>query len=171
MEADMKARSIILTIAVVALLAAPTSVLAQRGPGGGPGWHGVGMGGDHLGFFERRLPRMAEELGLSDEQLAKIEAIVDSARPEIETYVEQLREGQEAYRAANDDPTVFNEGAFRAHAAAQNEIQTNLRVVVGKTKAEVFKVLTPEQIEQIVDMRSNFGKRSHRGGGGRGSSS
>ena len=33
----MKARNIILTIAVAALLAAPTSVFAQRGPGGGPG--------------------------------------------------------------------------------------------------------------------------------------
>jgi Spy/CpxP family protein refolding chaperone len=125
------------------------------------------MGGDHLGFFERRLPRLAEELGLSDEQLEKIEAIVDSARPEIEAYVEQLREGHEAYRAANNDPTVFNEGAFRAHAAAQNEVQTNLKVVVGKTKAGVFKVLTPEQIEQLQEMRDSFGKGSYRRGGGR----
>lgn len=167
----MKARNIILTIAVAALLAAPTSVFAQRGPGGGPAWHDGGMGGDHLGFFERRLPRMAEELGLSEEQLDKIQAIVETARPDIEEYAEQLRDEREAYRASNDDPTVFNEGAFRAHAGRQNGIQTNLMVLVGKTKAEVFKVLTPEQIEQIVNMRSDFGKRSHRGGGGRGSSS
>lgn len=167
----MKARNTILTIAVVALLAVPTSALAQRGPGGGPGWHGEGMGGDHLRFFERRLPRMAEELGLSDEQLEKIEAIVDSARPEIESYAEQLRESREAYRATNDDPTVFNEGAFRAHAAAQHEIQTDLGVAVGKTKAEVFKVLTAEQIEQLEEMRENSGKRSYRRGGGRRSSS
>lgn len=167
----MNARNIILTIAVVALLAVPTSVLAQRGPGGGPGWHGDGMGGDHLGFFERRLPRMAEELGLSDEQLDTIQAIVDAARPEIEAYAEQLRESRDAYRAANDDPTVFIEGAFRAHAAAQNEIQTNLMVVVGKTKAEVFKVFTPEQIEQLQEMRGNFGKSSYRRGGGRRSAS
>jgi Spy/CpxP family protein refolding chaperone len=165
----MKARNIILTIAVAALLAAPASVSAQRGAGGGPAWHDGGMGGDHLGFFERRLPRMAEELDLSEEQLNKIQAIVDTARPGIEIFAEQLRDERQAYRAANDDPTVFDEGAFRAHASKQNEIQTNLMVLVGQTKAQVFKVLTPEQIEQIVEMRNSFSKRSHRGVGGRGS--
>jgi Spy/CpxP family protein refolding chaperone len=171
MEALMTARNIIVTIAVAAFLAASTSVFAQHGPGGGPTWHDGGMGGDHLGFFERRLPRMAEELGLSEEQLDAIQAIVDTTRPEIESYAEELRDEREAYRATDDDPTVFNEGEFRAHASKQHEIQTNLMVLVGKTKAEVFKVLTPEQIEQIVDMRNNFRKRSHRGGGGRGSRS
>jgi Spy/CpxP family protein refolding chaperone len=165
----MKARHIILTIAAVAVLAAPTTVLAQRGPGGGPGWHGGGEGGDHLGFFERRLPRMAEELGLSDEQLEKIQAIADAARPEIEAHAEQLRESREAYRAANDDPTVFDEAAFRSHAAAQHEIQTDLMVAVGKAKADVFAVLTPEQREQLEEMRASFGGRKafRRGGGHR----
>jgi len=167
----MKTSTIILTLAVVAVLTAPTSVLAQRWPGGGPGWHGDPMGGDHLGFFQRGLPRMADELGLSDEQLEEIQSIVESARPAIEAYIEQLRESREAYRAVNDDPTVFNEGAFRAHAAAQNEIQTNLMVVVGQTKAEAFKVLTPEQVAKFQELRGSYGKNSNRRGGGRRSAS
>jgi len=186
----MKARNIILSIAAVVILTTPTTVLAQTGPGpgdgtgsggawgGGQGPHGGGQGRfgnpegeDGLRFFERMLPRLAEELGLSEEQLSEIQAVVEEARPKIETYAQQLRDGREAYRAANDDPTVFNEGAFRAHATAQHSIQTELGVVVGQTKAEAFKVLTPEQLAQLEEMRENFGKRSFRRGGGRRSSS
>jgi Spy/CpxP family protein refolding chaperone len=40
-------------------------------------------------------------------------------------------------------------------------------VVAGKAKADVFAVLTPEQREQLEEMRGDFGKRSFRRGGGR----
>jgi Spy/CpxP family protein refolding chaperone len=169
----MRARHIILTIAALAILAAPTAVLAQGGPGDRPGPHGpdpggfFGGGGDHLGFFERGLPRMAEDLGLSDEQLDKIQAVIDAARPKIDDYAEQLREGHEAYRAANTDPTVFDVDAFRAHALQQHQIQTELMVVVGKAKAEIFSILTPEQREQLKEMRGTFGPKSFRRGGRR----
>ena len=180
----MKARHIILTIAAVAILTAPAAVLAQTGPGPGDGsgsggaWgggHGPHDGGqsrfgnpegaDGLRFFERMLPRLAEELGLNEEQLSEIQAVVDEARPKIEAYAQQLREGREAYRAANQDPTVFNEGAFRAHAAAQHSIQTELGVVAGQAKADALKILTPEQLEQLEEMRGNFGRKIRRGGG------
>jgi Spy/CpxP family protein refolding chaperone len=196
----MNARHIILTIAALAILAAPAAVLAQQGPGPGAGegtcegtgpgagsgtgsgmgagrsFHGHGHGRHHddgvrgLGFFDRRLPRLAERLGLSDEQVEQIQAIVDEARPTMDEYAEQLRVEREAYREANDDPRTFDEGAFLTHAAAMHEIQTALGVVVGQTKANVFGVLTDEQIEQLGEMRDNFEGRSRRGGGRRSSS-
>ncbi len=100
----MRARNIILTIAAAALVAVALSLAAQGVPGGGPGdgpgggaWgHGHHRGGgnngpgDGLAFFDRMLPRIAEKLGLTDEQLAEIQNIVDAARPEIENYAEQL---------------------------------------------------------------------------------
>jgi Spy/CpxP family protein refolding chaperone len=190
MEVDMKARHIFLTIAAAIVLAAPPAVFAQAGPGpgdgsepgaawgGGHGPHGGGPGqfghpedGDGLHFFEHMLPRLAEELGLSDDQLSQIQTIIDAARPEIEGFVEQLREGREAYRAENDDPTVFNEATFRAHAEAQHSIQTELGVIAGQAKADALKVLTPEQLEQLDEMRGTFGRKSFRQGGGRRSSS
>jgi Spy/CpxP family protein refolding chaperone len=186
----MKARHIFLTLAAAIVLAAPTTVLAQTGPGPGDGsgsggaWggdqgrHGGGHGrfGDHEGgdglrFFEHMLPRLAEELGLSDEQLSEIQTIVDTARPKIEDSAQKLREGRETYREAIEDPTYFNEEAFRAHAEAQHSIQTELGVVVGQAKADVFSVLTPEQREQLEEMRGSFGKRSFRHSGGRRSNS
>jgi len=182
----MKARHIILTIAAIVALAAPTAVFAQTGPGpgegdgsgpglgsgfghhgGGRGGFGSGDGSDGLRFFERMLPRLAEELGLSDEQLDQIQGIIDATGPEIERLAGLLRDGREAYRAEHNDPTIFDEGAFRAHAAAQHQIQTELGLVVGRTKANVFSVLTPEQIEELEGMRRGFGSKSYRRGGGR----
>jgi Spy/CpxP family protein refolding chaperone len=182
----MRARHIILIIAAAIFLAAPTTVSAQAGPGpgdgsgpvggwgggrgphgGGPGWFGDPEGGDGLHFFEHMLPRLAEDLGLSDEQLEEIQAILDAARPEIEDLIEQLREGREAYRASIDDPTVFDEPAFRTHAEAQHKIQTELGVVAGKARADALKVLTPEQLAQLEEMRGSFGEKMLRRGGGR----
>ena len=185
----MKARHIILTIAAVVILTAPATVLAQTGPGpgdgtgsggawgGGQGPHGGGQGrfgGDDaargLGFFERMLPHLAEELELSEKQLAEIQAIVDKARPKIEEHAQALRDGRDAYRAANEDPTYFNEESFRAHATVQHQIQTELGVVAGQAKADALGVLTPEQLAQLEEMRGNFGRKFRRGGGRRSSS-
>ena len=185
----MRARNIILTIAAAAILTAPAAVFAQAGPGpgdgsgsggtwgGGHGPHGGGHsrfgnpeGADGLRFFDRMLSRFVEELELSEEQLSEIQAVIEEARPKIEAFAQQLREGREAFRAANEDPTVFNEGAFRAHAAAQHSIQTELGVVAGQAKASALKVLTPEQLEQLEEIRGNFGKTIRRGGGRRSSS-
>ena len=182
----MKARNIILTIAAIAVLAAPAAVFSQQGPGNGDGtgsgWgnrghrggamgrHGGGPG-DHMGFFERMLPRLAERLELSDEQLEQIQTIVDATRPEIEVLTDQLRTGREEFRASNEDPTVFNEAEFRAHADSQHKIQTEIGVIAGVAKAKVYQVLTPEQREQLQDMRGNFGRKGSRSGAGRRSGS
>jgi len=185
----MKARHIILTFAAAIVFAMPTTVLAQTGPGpgdgsgsggawgGGHGRHGGGQGqfggndASHgLRFFEHMLPRLAEELGLSDEQLGEIQTIIDTARPQIEEFAQQLRDSRETYRGAIEDPTYFNGEAFRAHASAQHQIQTELGVVAGQAKADALKVLTPEQLAQLEEMRGNFGKKSYRRSGGRRSS-
>jgi Spy/CpxP family protein refolding chaperone len=168
----MKIRNIILTIAALALVLAPAAASAQRGPGsghGGSSFRGFGgPGGGHgLEFAERMLPRMAERLGLSDEQLAAIESILDEAQPTIDDYAEQLREGRESYREAIDDPTVFDEGAFRAHLAAQNDIQVELAVTVAEARAKIFGALTQEQRDQLEEMRANRWDKSSRRGGGR----
>ena len=176
----MKTRNIILTILAAVLIAVPGSALAQSGPGYGPGGgggygphgghHGGFAGGDGGGilpFLEHMLPRLAERLELSDEQVAQIQTILDKARPDIEKYVGLLRDGREAYRTANDNPTIFEETVFRAHAADQHIFQVELMVVAGKAKADVFQVLEPEQREQLEEMRGDRGKRFTRRSGGR----
>ncbi|HSO22473.1 MAG TPA: Spy/CpxP family protein refolding chaperone [Chondromyces sp.] len=171
----MKARKIILSIAVAAAIAAPTALLAQGGPGMGPGAghgrHGGHMGGFNdgagPGFLEHMLPRLAERLTLSDEQVAEIESILDEARPTIEAYAEKIRAGREAYRAAQSDPTTFDEGAFRAHAAEQSRLRTEQMVAAQDAKARALAVLSPEQLAELEAMRGEAGKRHMRRPGGR----
>ncbi len=181
----MRARNTILTIAAAALIAVPLALVAQgvpgggngQGPGGGPGggaWghgpQGGGNGFDHgLGFIERMLPRLAEELGLTDEQLQEIRAIVDEARPAIEAATAQLKALHEARRETHD-PAVFNEGEVRAFAADLAEIQVELMVIGEQARAKALQVLTEEQRQQLEEMRGNFAKRSTRRPGGRRSS-
>jgi Spy/CpxP family protein refolding chaperone len=168
----MKTRNFIITIAAAALITVPLTVVAQGGPNGGSGggaWrHGPGGGGfsggpgNGLGFFDHMLPRLADSLDLTDQQLDEIQTIVDEARPLIDSYIEQLQTSREAYREAHPDPAVFDEGAFRAHATEQARIQVELMAVVQSTKAKAFAVLTPEQLAQLEEMRGAFGKRSMR---------
>lgn len=169
----MKTRTIILTIAAAAI-ALPAALMAQGVPGIGPGagvgfhhGHGGGFDDDGPGFLEHMLPHLADRLGLSDEQAARIETILDDARPTIEGYAEQLRVGRDAYREAHADPTVFDEAAFRAHAAEQSRIQIELMVSAQRTKALVLAELTPEQLAHLEEMRSEGGKRFMRRPGGR----
>jgi Spy/CpxP family protein refolding chaperone len=176
-EVPMKLRSIVLSIGVAAAIAAP-AVLAAQGPaGGGPGFghghHGGQIGGpdgDGPGFLEHLLPRLAERLELNDEQVAAIEAILDESRPEIEGYAAELRAGREAYREAHSDPTVFDESSFRAHAAEQSRVQTELMVAAQRTKARVLALLSPEQLAELGEMRGAAGARFMRRPGGRHSS-
>lgn len=161
----MNARSLLVALVAVAAAAAPLAAEAQPGPrGGAMGRHGGLVGGEPhgLGFFDRALPRMAERLDLTDEQLARIEAIVDDATPALESMAERLREGREAWREANDDPTVFDEGAFRSHAEAQQALRIELMVVVQKTKAAIFAELTPQQLEELEELREDAGQRPRR---------
>ncbi len=143
-----------------------------QGPGGGPdggAWgHGPQGGGfghhGGLGFLERMLPRLAEKLGLSDEQLEEIQAIVDEARPEIEAATEKLKALHEARRETRG-PAVFSEGEVGAFAADLAEVQVEPMVVTEEARAKALQVLTEDQRQQLEEMRGSFAKRSTRRSG------
>ena len=175
----MKTRNIILTILAAVLIAVPGTVVAQSGsgygPGGGGGYgphgghHGDFAGGDGGGilqFLEHMLPRLAERLELSDEQVAEIQAILDKEGPVIEGFVEELRGGRDTWRETND-PAIFDDVAVRAFAESQGAIHVELMVAAGRAKAGIFQVLTLEQREQLEEMRNNRDKRFMRRSGGR----
>ena len=170
----MKTRNIILTIVAAALIAVPGSAVAQSGPGGGGygphgGHHGGfagGGGGNILQFLEHALPRLAERLELSDEQVAQIQAILDEEGPVIQGHVEELRSGREEWRETND-PAVFEENSVRTFAESQGLIHVKLMVAADRAKARVFQVLSPEQQQQLEEMRNNRDKRFMRRTGGR----
>ena len=144
---------------------------AQGGPPGHHPGHG-GWGGPQAddmggpGEFHHLLHmlRMANDLGVTDEQIEQIEVILNAARPQFEALGEQLRTQGEAWREAND-PAVFDEGAARQFANSQAALRADVMVLHMQTRAEVLSVLTPEQrdaLEQIKGERQGRrGEKRH----------
>jgi Spy/CpxP family protein refolding chaperone len=164
LEVDMRAIRTIAPIALIAaLLAAPTLVSAFDGfgPGGGH-HHGMrGPGGPNMG---ERLLHMGCEIGLTDEQKTSIETILDAAKAEAEVTVTAMRDSREAWQESHD-PTVFDQAAAEAFAETQAAYHADLMVLRMRTTSEVLSVLTPEQIEQLEEIRQEHeDKRGHRGG-------
>jgi Spy/CpxP family protein refolding chaperone len=172
----MKARYLIASIATIALLVATGSIIAVADdgePGGffghGP-MHGPrgGMGGPmrgHGGFdVTRMLDRIGDEIGLTEEQRAEIEAIAAEEQPIIQELRDQLAEARSRHRESIT-PGEFDEAALREFGAAQGELMTELMVAGTRLKHRVFSVLTEEQQEQLDDLRESM--RGRRGGGKR----
>jgi len=174
MEADMKRRHMILTIAAAVLLAAPTAVLAQGGPGpgqgGGPGggWeggfgpHGGGQGAGML----RMIPRILRHLDLEPGQQELIEGILENAKTSIQPLVDQSIEAREAF---HQDHGIgdFEETAYREFFKSLAAIDVEIKLVSADAMSQVWSHLTAEQKEQLEDMLDNFGRGMKRRSGGR----
>ena len=107
--------------AVAAVLAAAGSFSLARagerpdGPHGGPGF-GPGFGPDPA--------RLAERLGLSEDQQAQLKALREKDREASRPLFEAARQAHEAFRealeAANPDPAAVGRAALAMHAAEKN---------------------------------------------------
>jgi Spy/CpxP family protein refolding chaperone len=169
---EMKARYLIASLVTIAFLVATGSIIAGTDdgePGGffghGP-MHGPrgGMGGPmRAGGFDmtRMLDRIGDEIGLTEEQRAEIEAIAAEEQPVIEELRDQLAETRGQHHESGT-PGEFDEAALRAFGEAQGELMTELMVAGARLKYRVYSVLTEEQQQQLADLRESM--RSRRGG-------
>lgn len=174
----MKVRSIILSITAAALLAAPTAVLAQGGPGGGGpgggGWGGNqgfgaagGPGNGMLRMLENRLNHFAERIGLDETQVAQIEAILADHHATVDPYVEELQALRQEWHD-NHTPGDFNDAAFRTFLETEAPLDIEIKVASASAFAKIWnEVLTTEQQEQVQSMRGRSGAGLKRGGGRR----
>jgi protein CpxP len=154
----MRANTILITTLAIAAIAVPGAAAAQ-GFGGPPGFGGPDeIGGPGLPFLEHMLTRIADDLGLTDAQQSQIQAILDEERPAIESMREQLRDAHQAFRDSHP-PGEFDEAAVRAFAESQSQTHVELMVAGARTMSRVHNVLTPEQREQLLQMRGRHGRR------------
>jgi Spy/CpxP family protein refolding chaperone len=170
----MNVRSILTNALMVAMVAVPGTALAQGGPGGpGGGFHGGGAWGygGHGGFeggaslyrLQHRLPRMAEFLGLTEEQVTQIETIIEDEMVVIEPLRTQLHDTVQSYRDSHE-PGMFDEIEFRSFLEETAPLKIDIEVANARALSRVFNVLTPEQREQMQQLRGPAGRR---GGGKR----
>jgi len=171
----MKKRILIPTLIIGTLL---TGSLALAAPGygrncnsddcSGGGCQGNARGAmtyeQHEERLEKRLEKMAALLELSDAQKEQIEGLHNQRwqnqqqkREQMQTARQELREARQA--------TPFNEADFRAKAAKQAELKTEMMVERAKMKAELYAILTPEQQEKAELLEGMMGHEQGRHGG------
>lgn len=178
----MKARTIIITAIAAVALAAPGVTFAQGfgqggGFGGGFGAHGGFGGPGDLGArglhrLERMLPRMADRIGLTGEQVDLIQKALDDADDDVAVHVGNLRQiAQDFGYGEGCDPGTFNEQNLRDFLDAQHDDKVEIHVITARTMHYIFyTVMSPEQREQMQGLKTMMGGRGpHRSGGQTGS--
>jgi Spy/CpxP family protein refolding chaperone len=132
-----------------------------QGPGGPPPHdRGFGPGFDH--------GRLAEQLGLSDQQKSQLEALHSRQRETLKPLMESARQAHEDFRSALEadgaDPATVGQAALAMHAA-----EKKLRAAHDAAFEEMKAILTPEQRDQLAKMyEGHQGPRGPHGPGGPG---
>ena len=167
----MKKRVLLPTLVLGALL---TGSLALAGPGvfdGGKGGDCNGRGQAAMSYeqheerMEQRLEMMSTVLDLSDDQKSQIEALLNQQWQGKQQLREQMQASREAMREARTADN-FNEADFRAKAARQAELKTDMMVAKAKLKQQIHALFNPDQQEKADKLGGLMGGRGkdHHGG-------
>ena len=171
----MKKRILVPTLVVGTLL---IGSLVMAGPGGyGRGncdGYGNGQGTMNYEQHEERMGQRMEMmdtiLDLTEEQKGQLETLLNQQYQDKQELREKMQASREAMREARNAET-FNEADFRAKAAVQAELKTDMMVEHAKLKQQIRALLTPEQQEKadtLGGLMGGHGKGRHHGGYGRG---
>jgi len=156
----MKTKTLAISILLLAIVLTPLAMGAEdnapRGPrGGSQGDPGVprgmrsGMGGD-------MQTRLMQQLDLTEEQQAKIKAIQEESRPQMQEARQALQKANQALQEAIEDGT---DEQILAAAKAVGEATGKEGIVRAKTGRKVNAVLTPEQQAKFKQLRTQMRER------------
>jgi Spy/CpxP family protein refolding chaperone len=153
-------RTAFITIALAVLLAVPAIALA------GPGKWDHGNGGPHGDMNPGMHMRMiAEHLDLSEEQRAQVKELAEQHRESTRALRDQLRD---ARRALGDaiHAEDSNETSIRSASAAVAALEADMAVARAAHKKAFEALLTPEQLEELAEMKEKRGRGFHGKGHG-----
>ena len=145
----------------------PAAQAGRRGPGmmgqgmmgpGGPGMRG-GPGG-RFGMFGLPL----RELDLTDAQHQQVRTVMESHRDAQKDIGDRMMTARKALQEAIAAET-FSEEAIRAAAGAVGAVEADAAVLQAKVRAEIFAILTPEQVKKAKELRSEVENRMKEGRG------
>jgi protein CpxP len=129
--------------------------------GGGPGGamrHGPGPMAMRAGMRKLVGEHVLEQLDLSDEQKAKVKAIMDSRKDEGRAMMEKIGAEHMALQKLIMADTL-DEQALRAQAAKLAALEADAAVARAKVSHEIRALLTPEQAQKAKDMQAKFEAR------------
>jgi len=147
----MKTRHAILAALGIAAVLVPAAILAD-----GP-WSRGGMG---FGMRGGNVLRLADKLGLSNDQITQIKGILAAARTANKPTRDQLKANMQAFRSTYN-PAQFDQTAVNTLIAQQTPLVQQLVVSGFQTRAKVLAVLTPQQQSQLAQLRQEFKSRHH----------
>lgn len=145
----------VLLIAVVMVLALTGLAQAQK--------HGTRSRGERPDQ-EEMINRMIAHLDLTDEQQEQMKQLHLQQREETQDLREQMETARELVNGLVD-AEQFDESAIRDAAAEYSELQTELFVSRAEMQQEIREILSPEQYEQLTEMRDRHkGMMMHHSG-------
>lgn len=139
-----------LTLAAALALAAGTGVtFAEEHRGGDRRMHhGAGEFGGFRGDPARLVERMTDRLDLDADQEIAVSNILEAAKPEFEALKDRAIANRTAMREL--DPGAADYAAKLNSLALENgQLVTDGTNLLGRVRAEVHAVLTPEQIAEM----------------------
>ena len=156
----MKKRiAIVGSILVIAALAAVPFVYAEPGFRGHMRGHAPGAG---LGFFGgRHLDKLAEKLGLSDQQVDQIKAIYAELHDQNAQYRDSMHGGRKDIIETllkNPNDVAAAQAIIDQQSAAEKAMKTNLL----QATAKALNVLTPDQRAELAKMVEEHAARFER---------
>jgi Spy/CpxP family protein refolding chaperone len=153
--------TVIISAVLAGSLAAAVPAFA-RGMGPGPDGdcpHGMsGMSGMH-GDPEARIEQMVQKLNLDTKQRDAVRAIADKHRTETRALRDRMADNHKQLRAVTAQGDA-DAAKVRDLADAQGKDMADMIVLRARMQAEIAKVLTPAQREQMQKQRrGGFGRQ------------
>ncbi len=149
----------LITLLAASSIGTAAAVLADP-PAAGFGCHRT----PHAAMFqgrhdsEQRIERMADRLNVTPEQRTAMRGVVDKYRPELRALADRMRTNRQELRTLQrqDQPD-----ANRLHqlADAQGQALSQTIVLRSEMRSAIHQVLTPEQREQLQQMRGKWSPR------------
>jgi Spy/CpxP family protein refolding chaperone len=156
---------------LIAGLAMAGTALAQQ-PAGSPGPPPRGQSlftpEDRAAMAQIFWQRAQQRLGLTDQQVSDIRALLETQRTAARADVQNLIAARRQLRSLLDQPTS-DPAAIQAAAAQAKALQAKLFDSRLQTQLDLRAKLTPEQWQQWRTLRQGMGRRGWRHGGGFGS--
>jgi protein CpxP len=153
------AASIALAIPLTAM-AVPGARGAHHGCGGFAMHGGPGMGGE-------MMPPHLRALNLTEPQRDKVFEIMHSQAPAMRDKAKAWRKAEDELRALTASPD-YSDAKARSLADASAKAMADMTLARARTERQVFDVLTPEQRQQLSEMKASGSWPRGRGDGPRG---
>jgi len=126
---------------------------------GGPvGMHGFGHG--HMRDMD--IMRMAERLGLSQDQRDKIGKIIDEARPKMRKNGFDMMDNHKELHALMQEDKM-DDKKLRSLTRRQGDLMADMMYQQMKMRSDIRAVLTDEQREKMKERKGKFFRRSMQG--------